>query len=183
MKNIFLIITFFLLTNCTTPEKQTSPAPAQPTSTKEEETVSRIDYQALQNHLDMDRSKDSFGYKEKSFNTCEVGYGFSPSRDCHKEQFVVINFRLLCRESEGTISTILTDDDLRPLERRNIRWNLKGIQGVTYTDNDGYAQIVTSSRQSQKGQRLRIAIGNEFLYMRSNEIQKVITPNSWCDEY
>ncbi|XGC81956.1 hypothetical protein ACES2L_05600 [Bdellovibrio bacteriovorus] len=182
MKNTVLIISLLLLAGCTTmPEKQNTSLPKP--SRADEETTSSVDYQALQNHLDMDRDKESLGYKEKAFNTCEVGYGFSPSKDCHKEQFVVINFRLLCRESEGTISTILTDEDLRPLERRNVRWNLKGIQGVTYTDNDGYAQIVTSSRLSQNGQRLRLAIGNEFLYMRSNEIKKVITPHSWCDEY
>ncbi|WP_413944394.1 hypothetical protein [Bdellovibrio sp. HCB-162] len=184
MKWALGIIALTAIAGCTTaPKKETTYTPPAPVETAPEPASSAIDYNALQNHLHMDRERESLGYSEKSFNTCDAGYGYSRSQNCHKEHFVVIHFRLLCRDSEGTISTVLTEDDVRPLDRRTVRWSLKGTQGTVQTDNDGYGQIVTAANLSQKTQRLRLAVGNEFLYMRANEIQKVITPQPWCNQY
>lgn len=183
MKYLFAGFLFLTLTACSTSSKKESSVVVPEPSPVSESRTPSIDYEGLQKHLGLAQDREELGYKEKIFNTCEVGYGFPSGSQCHREQFVVIQFRLLCRDSEGTISTVLTDEDLKPLERRSVRWNLKGIQGTTYTDNDGYGQIVTTSMQSQKGQRLRLAIGNEFLYMRSHEIKKVITPHPWCNQY
>lgn len=179
-----LLITLFIFGCTSTPKKETPVTPlppAEPVVT--EPGPPSIDYLALQNALQMDRSREALGFTEKPFNTCEAGYGYSKSQNCHREHFVVIHFRLLCRDSEGTISTILTDQDLHPLDRRSVRWSLKGAQGVVTTDSDGYGQIVTAANLSQRSQRLRLAVGSEFLYMRANEIQKVITPQPWCDQY
>lgn len=167
------------LTACTsTPTKtETTPIPTAKTPTQEE---GHIDYNAIQTYLKMDRSSEDLGYAEKVFNTCEVGYGYSRSQNCHKEYFVVLNFRLMCRDTEGTISTILTDADVAPIAGKDVRWALNKIGGNTTTDGLGYAQIRTVSSKSQFHQRLKIAVGNDFLYMRSDEIKKVITPRSWC---
>lgn len=179
------MIALLAIAGCTTAQKKETavytPSPVEPTP--QAETSSVIDYYALQNHLQMDRQRESLGFSEKSFNTCDAGYGYSRSQNCHKEHFVVIHFRLLCRDSEGTISTVLTEDDVRPLDRRTVKWTLKGTQGTVQTDGQGYGQIVTAANISQKSQRIKLAVGSEFLYMRANEIQKVITPQPWCDQY
>ena len=171
-----------VLSGCTSSPKKEAP-PLLPPVSDTDTTSSAIDYQALQNHLQMDRERDTLGFAEKTFDTCNAGYGYSRSQNCRKEHFVVIHFRLLCRDSEGTISEVLTDEDLRPLDRRSVRWTLKGTQGIVQTDSQGYGQIITAVSASQKKQRLRLALGNEFLYMRANEIQKVITPAPWCHQY
>jgi len=171
----------FLMACSTTPKKEKyTPAPV---ATEIPEDTSRIDYYALQSHLGLDRAAEELGYTEKAFNTCEAGYGFSRSQNCHQEYFVVLHFRLLCRDTEGTISNVLTDADTTPLAGRNVRWNLKGMDGTSLTDGLGYAQVRITSPISQKKQRVKIAIGNEFLYMRANEITKVITPLPWCSQY
>lgn len=171
----------FLLACSTAPKKEKyTPTPV---TTEVPEDTSRIDYFALQSHLGLDRSPEELGYTEKAFNTCEAGYGFSRSQNCHQEYFVVLHFRLLCRDTEGTISTILTDADTTPLAGRSVRWNLKGLDGTSQTDGLGYGQVRITSPVSQKKQRVKIAIGNEFLYMRANEITKVITPQPWCSQY
>ena len=179
MKFLLLCALIFLAACTSTPKKETYTPPA----IEIPEDTSRIDYSALQSHLGLDRSQDELGYTEKAFNTCEAGYGFSRSQNCHQEYFVVLHFRLLCRDTEGTISTVLTDADTSPLAGRNVKWNLKGINGTSQTDGLGYGQIRITSPVSQKKQRVRIAIGNEFLYMRANEITKVITPLPWCSQY
>ena len=184
MRSLVLLAFVLFVTACTSKPTQdkSSSYPLPPPSPADDVEVS-IDYPSLQRFLGMEKDRDSLGFYQKPFNTCDAGFGFSRSQNCRQEFLTVIQFRLLCRDSEGTISNILSDSDLTPLGQRNIRWNLKGIQGTVQSDSDGYGQIVTSSRMPQQGQRLRLAIGNEFLYMRASEIKKVITPRPWCSQY
>lgn len=172
-----------ILSACTTTAPQKMPTPTAPPPPVDDGRDANIDYESIKRHLHMDRERTALGIEEKSFNTCETGYGYSKSQRCRQQNLTVIHFRLLCRDSEGTISTVLTDADLRPLERRSVRWNIQNSKGVTYTDSDGYGQILMAFNGPQKSQRVRIAIGNEFLYMRAGELQKVITPRPWCDQY
>lgn len=177
---LLLLAALLALTACTTTPTAPTPSKIPPMAAEVGEESSRIDYGAIQRTLHMDRSVEQLGVEEKSFNSCEMGYGFSRNRDCRTQYMVVLNVRLLCRDSEGTISTILTEADVTPIAAQNIRWNLKNLQGQFQTDGLGYGQIVAISPRSQKRERLKLALGNDFLYMRANEITKVITPRPWC---
>lgn len=172
-----------LLNACASSPPQVSPSPNLPPLESLGPSTPQIDYDSLKRSLGLDRDKDSLGLEEKKFNTCEVGFGYPSNMNCHSEYFVVLNFQLLCRDSTGTISNVLTSVDLRPLERRTVRWSAKGIKGHLQTDSDGYGQIIATSTSSQKAQRVRLGIGNEFLYMRSGDIKKIITPQNWCEQY
>ncbi|MDG0818124.1 hypothetical protein [Bdellovibrio svalbardensis] len=172
---------FGAVTGCTTAKKSTSKESTAPMHSRDEGGPS-IDYNALQTYLQLDRDPETLGFTEKSFNTCDAGFGYSRSQNCHKEYFVVLHFRLLCRDSEGTISTVLTESDVTPIAGRPVKWQLKGVAGTTMTDGNGYGQIRTVASSSQNRQRLKLTVGNEFLYMRSNEITKVITPRPWCSQ-
>jgi hypothetical protein len=173
------VATLFLAACSTTPTKPPTYTPPPAAKVSDEES-STIDYQAIQRALHMERSSEELGYSEKSFNTCEMGYGYSRNKECRKAYLVVLNVRLLCRDSEGTISTVLTEADVTPIAGQNIRWNLKASSGTFQTDGLGYGQILTISPRSERKERVKLAAGNEFLYMRANEITKVITPKPWC---
>lgn len=174
---------FLLLGGCATKAPTTSPTTAAPSLSPSQSTSEvSIDYPALQRHLGLDKDRETLGFFEKSFNTCDAGNGFSRSQNCRQENFVVLQIQLLCRDSEGTISQVLTAQDLRPLDYRQVRWSLKGIQGTVTSDDKGFVQILTTSRRSQRKERVRIAVGNEFLYMRAADIRQVITPKPWCDQ-
>jgi len=149
-------------------------------SVKNEETS--IDYVGLQRALGMEIPADKLGYREKTFDTCQAGYGYSGTKNCHREYMAVINIQLQCRDSVGTVAEGVTNADLTPIANRPVKWNLKATQGHTQTDNDGFAQIMTVSARSQRTERLKIAVGNEFLYMRANEITRVVTPRPWCSQ-
>lgn len=177
-----IIISLLLLTlvACTTPPKKaTAPSPAID-DTARGQTPS-IDYFSIQRELHLDRPVEQLGYAEKNFNTCQMGYGYSKSQDCRNLYMLVLNVRLMCRDSEGTISTILTEADVTPIAGRTVRWNLKSVQGSVVTDHQGYGQIVAVASRSERRERIKLAVGNEFLYMRANEITKVITPKPWCN--
>lgn len=145
------------------------------------EEGTQVDYVALQRSLGLDKANTELGYAEKGFDTCQAGYGYSSTKYCHHEYFVVLHFRLMCRDSEGTVSEGINNVDMMPIDNRTVKWNLKGISGVLQTDSDGFGQIHTVSPNSQRTQRLKLAVGPEFLYMRANEITKVVTPKPWCN--
>ncbi len=140
-----------------------------------------IDFEGLKNFLKLERPYNQLGYSEKRFNTCEVGYGYSRSNDCRPKTFVVIHFQLMCRNSEGTISEALTQNDLRAISRQEVRWNLKNATGQVLTDSEGFGAIAIVSDESQKSQRLRLTVGNDFLFLKAGEITQMITPKSWCN--
>lgn len=144
--------------------------------------TSGIDYIGLQRSLGMEIPADRLGYKEKTFNTCEAGYGYSGTHNCRREYMVVVNFRLQCRDSVGQVSEGVNNSDLTPIVDKSVVWNLKGVQGTTRTDSEGFGQIMTVSSISQRQQRLKLAVGKEFLYMRANEITRVVTPRPWCEQ-
>ncbi|WP_413560329.1 hypothetical protein [Bdellovibrio sp. HCB209] len=177
---LLLLAALVALTACTTTPPAPSPSKTPPMATEIGQESSQIDTMAIQRALRMERDVEKLGVEEKTFNSCEMGYGYPSNRDCRTQYMVVLNVRLLCRDSEGTISTILTEADVAPIAAQNIRWNLKNIQGQFQTDGLGYGQIVAISSRSQKRERLKLSLGNDFLYMRANEITKVITPRPWC---
>lgn len=180
-----LIAALFLLTMtaCSSaPKKESAYTPPSVKETSGSEPPS-IDYGSIQRELHLDRPAEELGYSERKFNTCDMGYGYSKSQNCRSLYMVVLNVRLLCRDSEGTISTVLTDADVAPIAGRTVRWNLKAVQGAVITDHQGYGQIVAVSPRSERRERIKLAVGSEFLYMRANEITKVITPKPWCEQY
>lgn len=186
MRISFVALICILVTACSsTPKQVESPLMREKTTMPSEPidtSAPSVDYIGLQRALGMEIPTNNLGYKEKTFNTCEAGYGYSSTHNCHKEYMVVINFQLQCRDSVGQVSEGVTNADLTPIASKTVKWNLKGVQGTSQTDTDGFGQIMAVSNMSQKQQRLKLAVGNEFLYMRANEITRVVTPQPWCNQ-
>ena len=141
----------------------------------------QIDYPSIQRLLGLDRNTSSLGYAEKVFNTCEVGFGYATNESCVKKVYVVIHFKLMCRDSEGTVVRQISEDDLVPLANRDLTWSLKNANGTLRTDYNGYAQVVVISPQSQKTERFRISSPKDFLLLRAGDIQRLIVPSNWCN--
>ncbi len=184
MKWIAIALMTALVIGCTTAPKTESTTGREKLpgmTTPDSGAGSSIDYVGLQRAMGMEIPFENLGYKEKSFNTCQAGYGYSTTHNCVQNYMVVINFRLQCRDSVGTVSEGVTNADLTAIANRPVRWTLKPSQGLTNTDSEGYGQIMTVVPRSAKRERLKIAVGNDFLYMRANEITRVVTPRPWCN--
>ncbi len=156
----------------------------RPKPTREKETRKQplnIDYVGLHRSLNLERNSENLGYREKSFATCQVGYGYPANSDCRQEYFISVYFRLVCRDSEDTISTPLTEQDLFPLSGRSVRWNLGKGSGDLELDSDGYGQILAVAPVSQKAQRLKLTADQNFLFLTANTITRVVTPKNWCN--
>jgi len=181
---VFLSGFCFLAISCSTAPKQPSvevyPSKSDSASSKSDEDAV-VDFIALQKALGLNRLPEILGFKEKVFNSCQVGYGYSATQNCRNLNFTVIHIQLLCRDSEGTVSVGIDRTEQTPIAKKSVTWALKGKGGVSETDLQGYAQLVAVTPRSQRKERLKVAIGNDFLYMRANEITKVVTPKSWCE--
>lgn len=140
-----------------------------------------IDEEAVFTALQMSRTLQNRGYKEKSFDTCKMGYGYPSANDCHQEYFASIYFRLACRDSEDTTSTPVTEEDMQPLSNRTIGWNLGKKSGNLQLDENGYGHIRVLSVSSPKNERLKISANGNFLYMRANQIKQIVAPKNWCN--
>ena len=178
MTRLIVFSLVFILVGCQTAPKQTEPVAEAP-----EDTQATINYTSLKKHLGLSRSDSDLGYKEARFNTCDKGIGLPNADVCEQNYLVTVHFRLQCRDSQGTVSQALTSSDLQAIAGKNVSWNLKGVNGTAKTDSSGFAQITAISPISQKTQRLRLAVGTEFLYIRAGEINRIVTPGTWCDEY
>lgn len=177
---IFLLSAVLLLSACsTTPkieEEPLKPAPTTPAGEPEES----VDLPGLQRSLRMTRDTEDLGYKDKSFNTCRAGYGYSPTKNCRQLHLVVLHFRLQCRDSEGTVNEV-THAELMSMTTDELRWNIGRSEGFTQTDGDGYGRIVMVAPRSIRRERVRLTHEDDFMTMAAGEMNRVILPRNWCD--
>lgn len=166
-----------------TASKETEAKISQPTAThpplEDETKKSKIDLLSLQRSLGMTRDSENLGYHEKGFNTCEIGYGFSPTQDCKKAYLAVVHFRLQCRDSEGTVSTAA--HILTPISSAQLKWSIGAIKGITSTDREGFGQIVTVLPKPSKRERFRMTSNSKYLVLRAGEVSRFVVPSDWCD--
>ena len=189
MKTIVILLMAVVLAGCSsTPTRpELSPGdqdvliPSARIPTIPEPSNPTIDYLGLHRSLGLERTKEDLGYAEKSFDTCSVGYGYSSSSNCRREVFIAIHFQILCRDSEGTVSTAVAREDMKPLSGRSLKWTMKGARGVMRLDGEGFGQIKTTFANSQRLERLKITVDNDFVYVRAGEVKRLVTPKNWCN--
>lgn len=170
---VYLILFCLLAVSCATAPKEEPVPPPEPTPT------GKVDLLALERFLGLNRSKGDLGYDERTFNTCQAGYGYSSSQDCRAMVFVAINFQLQCRDSDGTTSTV--EYQTRPVEAEQVKWNLgNDQQGFTRTDSEGYGQIRAALPYSPRSKRLRLTVKGSFISLTAEDIRRVVAPDSWC---
>jgi hypothetical protein len=181
MKISFYLLILFLAA-CASKSPVIFPRPVENKQVENENSYEPpIDYDGLQTFLNLERPAEQLGYTEKKFPTCEVGYGYSSNKNCRNDYFVLIHFKLLCRDSSrDQYTTALGSDDMRPLSGRLVKWSLNSAKGSLYLDENGQGQIRTTASNSPKNKRLKLNIENDNLYMKAGEMSKVVTPSNWC---
>jgi hypothetical protein len=137
-----------------------------------------VDLIQLQTALGMERPVHSLGFSEKEFDSCRTRVKDGTTR-CGTRYFSVLNFKLSCRDSEGTVDTVVRDT--KPLVSDKVEFQLAGSRGTLQTDRDGYAQLKLVTLIPVRTQRLVITVGKQFLGKEISEVEQLILPNYWCD--
>ncbi len=174
-----LLLPSLILTACTTEPPRSQPIERIPQPVSQDEVPDEnIDYEGLARSLEMEGHSDDLGYREKSFNTCHAGYGYSSTHKCRNLRFITISFQLQCRQSEGSESD--TNYDVSPITESQVKWQLGKDTGMTSTNGEGYGKILWATDASRANSKLRITVDGHFLTVKANEVRKVVTPGSWC---
>jgi hypothetical protein len=129
----------------------------------------------LESRLGMVRAQNDLGFSEKKFNPCE--YGLSESRQCGANYLTVVQFQLLCRDSEGTIQEV---PQTYPIHAPELRWKLAGRTGGTATDARGYGRFTVLGDHTLRGQRLILYKGSKFVSVTVSDLTKIVLPKPWC---
>lgn len=186
---IFALLTAFavITTGCSTtppagPESNTYEPPPSPKARQLGFDLNDydIDYDGLQRYLKLQRRSSKLGFEQKSFNSCQVGYGLPKAEMCQRLHYNVVHFRLQCREQEGTTSTVQTHVNTAPIANETLHWTLERAEGNVKTDSEGFGQIRAITYKPAAKQRLKISNGEDFLYLRAGELTRVVTPPEWC---
>jgi hypothetical protein len=174
----FLLVPLLVFSACSTPV----PSKHAPMSLDETPRQS-LSLQELQNRLGIQMGLGETGYREMSFNACDLGRALSdlkpPLKDCHRAYFVLVQFQLACRQSDQP-NDVLGADDLTPLRNKNLKWKVGNTSGETQTDFQGQAVIRSISSETTQNAFLRISTGVDFLNMRVKQATSIATPPSWC---
>lgn len=170
MNHFLFLITVLIVAGCTTPEKM-------PYTPIESTPVPKADpNEGLKSALGMYRSNTDLGFVEKTFNPCS--FGLSATGGCQQQYFSVVHFQLLCRDSEGSVSSAPVD--LQPIVAPSVSWKVAGQSGDTATDSQGYGQFSVLTKRTARGQRLILRIGPQFVSFTVSEISKIVLPKNFC---
>ena len=169
------------LTACATVKPKAPPV--QPVPIEIAPQPAQIDLTQLQEILGLRGEREDVGYNEKSFGTCEMGYGFDRNRDCRTQFLVVLRFRLQCRDHDGSGNEPVNPQSIHSLDTVRVKWSLGKGQGFTQTDVDGFGQIRLLAAQSQKRERAKLTVDGRFLIMRAEDLSRVVAPADWCGKY
>lgn len=176
----------FILGGCASnsnSSKSSEPLDLPPTRAEKPHKDSRqtagIDLSALRNHLGLKRNQNDLGYAEKAFDGCRLGY-YGEDGKCGPRYMTVVNFRLVCRDSEDTVQTIVTDT--KPVVTDQVKWKLSDVGGVTKTDSSGYGTLQVVTNKTLRGQRLVLTVGQQFLGLRISDVTQIVVPVYWCTQ-
>lgn len=176
-----LFATLFALAACSTAQIEKTPEISRtaPPPARQQLEDEPIDVLGLQRSLKMEREYDDLGFQEKSFDTCSVGYGYTASRNCRRKSFVVLHFKMECRDSEGTVSN--ADYALTPVTSDHVKWNFGSqAEGLIATDTSGFGQIRYIAPNPVANQKLRLTVNGKFLILTASEARRMVVPSSWC---
>ena len=132
--------------------------------------------QDLKGVLGMNRPAEDLGFDEKPFNPCS--FGAPGPNGCGTQYLAVLNFQMLCRDSEGTVTDAPVA--LEPIAGTEVQWKVGATSGDAYTDERGYGQLSVLGPAPARGQRLTLRFGAQYVAFEVSEVSKVVLPKNFC---
>jgi hypothetical protein len=179
------LVSFIFLASCASTQEAKSPDDSESNipQVKVDERLAKpsaepavIDLDELERKLNLPREFDQLGYHERKFNACLLGFR---KNNCVPELFVMINFQVVCRDSNGTVEHVSTE--LIPFANKNLALKVGNKRQTAVTDAEGYSQMRFIAKSTARGERFFLNSPPNSMMLRAGEISKVVAPNDWCD--
>ena len=172
MYKYVILLLFFIMSCASVQEKNSEKSSHEkvssktPYSTKRKSPIVRrappLNLDQVQDALKMHYATENLGFRQKRFNPCGVD---RRQTNCKKKYFSVVNIRIQCRSSMGTVEHV-SNYELKPLAYKSISWKLGLYRGELQTDSGGFAQIRVITPGSSYNQNLRIRSEKHLLRLR-----------------
>lgn len=159
-------------------------APANAPSIKGEyrqRQVKTLDKVKLAKDLGMYRKKMNTGFEQRAFNDCSLPRRYRKTQECSTQYLAVVNFRMRCRNSRGTVNEQVSNYELTPLKSRSIKWHIGKLEGQTQTDPLGYGQVIVRSHFPMKKKQFRLFANGHVMGVSAEEVRQFVLPKYWCE--
>lgn len=137
--------------------------------------VERIDLEVVERKLNLSDKFYKLGFHEMSFDPCQFGYQV---KNCEKRLFTIINFQVVCRDSEGTVQH--TNHILTPFAHKSLHMKVGIHVDDSQTDEKGYGQIKFISKTTAKEARFILSSPPFSLGLHADDAKKIMVPGDWC---
>lgn len=180
-KWIFIFLALLFVSSCTTTDKSTRKVqPSEPRGTlPPQQRIQPVDLVALSQRLGMYKDVSDVGFFERTFNDCSLPKEHRLSYGCSTQILTAIQFRMRCRDSEGTVQSV-SNYELEPLVTAAVRWNLSQYSGTTSTNSSGFGRVLVRSPRSLRNERFRLTHNNQMMAVSAAEVRQFVLPKYWC---
>jgi hypothetical protein len=184
-KAIQLMATLAIVTmpfGCAMAPKSESPSSAsRQGSPAKPRSAPSLDKVKLAKQLGLFKDKTDIGFKQITFNDCSIPRTFRKNSQCSTQFLAMINFRMRCRDSEGTVEQQVTNYELTPLTSNSVKWELGSLNGYTKTDSRGFGQVFVRSWSRVDNQQFRLTANGQIMGVSAKQVRQFVLPRYWCN--
>jgi hypothetical protein len=190
-KKILAFISLLVLTACAQEEVAPAPEPDRggftlwqphieqtpetPKPSAKKDLDREIPVDDVARKLNLGLHFDELGFHEKRFDPCALGY---KTKSCETQLFTMINFQVVCRDSEGTIQS--NNYTLTPLALKPLHLKVGSHLADSQTDQNGFSQIRFLAKTTARETRFILSSPPFLLALHAGEVKKIVVPNDWC---
>lgn len=174
-----LVYTISLLCACATAPKDDE-APIYDSSQQSSPEDARLDKTKLADSLGVLKDVEDIGFHQVSFNDCSIPRRFRKGSSCSTQYLAVINFRMRCRNSEGTVEQQVSQYELTPLVSNSVKWGVGKLEGNTRTDSRGYGRAIIRSWTPVDSKLFRLTANGQVMAVTAKQVRQFVLPRYWC---
>lgn len=162
------------------PERQSGQGASSRPQRSSRPRVQSLDKVKLAKSLGVYKDIEDIGFHQVSFNDCSIPKQYRKSGQCSTQYLAVINFRMRCRNSEGTVEQQVSQYELEPMVSNDVKWGLGKLEGSTSTDNRGYGRAVIRSHSPIGAKQFRLTANGQVMAVTARLVRQFVLPRYWC---
>ena len=176
-----IVLIFFcgFIFSCATPIR-TEPGPSTSPTRQSRPAKKSVDKVKLAKSLGVYKDIEDIGFHQVSFNDCSIPREFRKGSACSTQYLSVINFRMRCRNSEGTVEQQVSNYELEPMVSSDVRWGVGKLEGSTATDNRGYGRAIVRSHNPIGAKQFRLTANGQVMAVTARLVRQFVLPRYWC---